>query len=159
MKRPIGLSNPWGKTGDLLHPLVPNGERVCAWGGALSLGESSQQIHCCPLLEASWEKMARRPGLESRPLKICWISMSHGSSRPLVLFCFSVVLGWGLRPSETWLGREIHTSMYLLWMDFQVQICQPLMFKKQCIWQIQVSPLSSSASGDPTGTSYLSEGQ
>jgi len=74
--------------------------------GASSLGESSQQIHCCPLLEASWEKMAWRPGLDTRPLKSRWISGSHGRSRPLNLFCFSVVLGWGLSPFRNMAGKR-----------------------------------------------------
>lgn len=52
--------------------------------------------------------------------------------------------------SETQEGREFPTSMYLPWLEFQVQIHHLLIFQKQCIWQIQVSPLSSSALDEPS---------
>lgn len=127
------------------HPL----EKGCVqWGkgeGASPQGKSSQQIHCCPLLEVSWEKVARRQGW--RPGH-----RSHAESPHLMgilghLFHSGFQWCWAGKSvsSGTQQGREFPTSMYLPWLEFQVQIYHLLMFKKQCICQIQVSPLPSSA--------------
>lgn len=159
MKRPMGLSNPWGKTRGLLHPLAPTGEKVCAWGGCRLWGKVGSRS----IAALSWRHPGRegpgdqgwRPG-HWRPAESAGLmgALDH-------LFCSGFQWCWAgdSVPSETRLGRDTHTSVYLLWMDFQVQICQRLMFKKQCVRQIQVSPLSSSSSGEPAGTSYLPEGQ
>ena len=157
MKRLTGLSNPWGKTRDLLHPLTPNGERVFAWRGLHLWGKVASRS----IAALSWRHPGRKwlgdPG---------WTPghWSHAESAGLMgdldhSICSAFLWFWaGVSvPSETWLGREICTSMYLFWTDFQVQICWLLRFKKQCIGKIQVSPLSSSASGESIGTFCLSE--
>lgn len=158
MKRPIGLSNPWSKTKDLLHPPAPNGERVWAWGwGASSLGGSSQQIHCCPLLEASWEEMARRPWLEVRPLKTCCISRSHGSSRLLALFCFSVGLDQGVSHFRNMTGKRdsylyVTSLNGLLSTDLQTFNVQKAVYLTNTGKSLHLPQVK------PTGTSYCSEG-
>lgn len=100
------------------------GEGGRAAGGASPQGKSSEQIHCCPLLEVSWEKM--ETGLGTGPQKTCRISTSLGH-----LFHSSLQWCWAGNSvsSEAQQGREFPTSLYRPCLEFQVQIHHLLIFK------------------------------
>lgn len=78
-------------------------------------------------------------------------------SRPLVSFQFAVVLGWKLSLFRSTAGKRV--SYLFISSLFGVSSTNSPPFNLQIAVQIQVSPLSTCALGDPTDTSYLSESQ